>query len=374
MVHFLHTADWQIGRHYGQFEPEDAVLLAQARLDAVQTLAQRAAELRVDAVLVAGDVFDMQDVADRTIRRLFQAMAAYAGPWVLIAGNHDAALPTSVWTRAHQLGCVPANVYLPAAPGVIELPTAGMAVLAAPLTQRHTYDDVTAGWDDMPTSAGMARVGLAHGSVTGRLPESADAANPIAPDRAQRAQLDYLALGDWHGCLRVDERTWYAGTPEQDRFKGNEPGYALSVRIAAPGAVPEVTRVPIGRYVWRDWREHLGLPGDLEALARRLAELGERDVLQLTLAGQLGGSGLQALDDILGQTQARVRALRLDTDALRLEPDAHDMALLGASGYLADVVAHLQARQEHAEEGDLAREALRLLVRLQRELDAEAGS
>lgn len=372
MVHFLHTADWQVGRQYGQFAPEDAVPLAQARLEAVQAIARRAAELRVDAVLVAGDVFDMQDVADRTIRRLFQAMEAYDGPWVMIAGNHDAALQASVWTRARQLGCVPETVHLPMAAGVVALPAARMAVLAAPLTQRHTYEDVTASWDDLPTPAGMVRVGLAHGSVAGRLPDAVDAANPIAPDRAARARLDYLALGDWHGCLRVDERTWYSGTPEQDRFKGNEPGYALSVRIAAPGALPEVTRLPIGRYVWHAWHERIGLPGDVEELDRRLRALSATDVLHLTLEGQAGGTALQALDDVIGRARARVHALRLDADALRLEPDEHDMSVLGANGYLAEVVAQLQTRQEREEDGDTAREALRLLVRLQRELDAEA--
>lgn len=373
MVHFLHTADWQIGRQYGQFEPEDAVPLAQARLDAVQAIARQAAELGVDAVLVAGDVFDMQDVADRTIRRLFQAMEPYDGPWVMIAGNHDAALPASVWTRARQLGCVPDTVHLPAAPGVVELPTAGLAVLVAPLTQRHTHDDVTAVWDPVHTPSGMVRVGLAHGSVAGRLPEAADAANPIAPDRAARARLDYLALGDWHGCLKVDERTWYSGTPEQDRYKGNEPGYALHVRIAAPGALPEVTRLPIGRYTWHAWRERIALPGDVEELERRLQALGTADVVQLTLEGALGGAALQTLDEVIGRARARVHALRLEADALRLEPDADDLSGLGAGGYLAEVVAQLQARQDSEVDGGIAREALRLLVRLQRELDAEPG-
>src|SRR5690606_18796715 len=119
-------------------------------------------------------------------------------------------------------------------------------------------------WDDMASPAGMFRVGLAHGSVTGRLPEGIDSSNPIAPDRALRARLDYLALGDWHGCLRIDDRTWYAGTPEQDRFRGNDPGYALSVKIAEPGAVPEVTRLRVGQYHWHAWQERIGLPGDVE--------------------------------------------------------------------------------------------------------------
>ncbi len=124
MTHFLHTADWQIGRQYGQFETDDAALLAEARFDVVARIAALATERDVDAVLVAGDVFDTQGVSDRTIRRLFAAMTAYAGPWVMIAGNHDAALADSVWSRAAQLDCIPANVHVPTQIGVVDLPDA----------------------------------------------------------------------------------------------------------------------------------------------------------------------------------------------------------------------------------------------------------
>ncbi len=47
-------------------------------------------------MLVAGEVFDTQGVTDKTIRRLFNAMAGFAGRWVLIPSNHDAALSESV--------------------------------------------------------------------------------------------------------------------------------------------------------------------------------------------------------------------------------------------------------------------------------------
>lgn len=367
MPHFLHTADWQIGRQYGQLDPADAALLAEARFDAVAAIARLARERRVDAVLVAGDVFDMQDVSDRTIRRLFGLLEGYDGPWVLLAGNHDAALPTSVWTRARALGCVPPNVRIPFAPEVIPLAQAGMVVLAAPLTQRNTYDDVTREFDAMASAPALVRVGLAHGSVGGRLPEAADASNPIDPERAARARLDYLALGDWHGCLSVDARTWYSGTPEPERFRGNEPGLVLAVRIDAPGSLPEVERVPVGRYRWQAWRERLALPGDVAALAVRLARLDADDVVSLTVQGEVSGEELAALRDALARAQARVRALRVDLDGVVLAPDAADLAALGQGGYVGQLVDELRLRQDDPLEGAVAREALRLLVGYARE-------
>ncbi|MCH1986801.1 metallophosphoesterase family protein [Achromobacter xylosoxidans] len=374
MTHFLHTADWQIGRQYGQFETDDAALLAEARFDAVARIAALAAERQVDAVLVAGDVFDTQGVSDRTIRRLFAALAAYAGPWVMIAGNHDAALADSVWSRAAQLGCIPPNVRVPPRLGVVDLAAQNLAVLAAPLTQRHTYDDVTQAFDAMESEPGRIRVGLAHGSVAGRLPDTIDATNPIAPDRASRARLDYLALGDWHGCLSIDERTWYAGTPEQDRFRGNEPGYVLDVRIAAPGATPQVERVATGKYRWSAWTETLSLPTDAQALAERLAALRAEDVLRLDLQGHVNVPTWEALQRAVDQAAAQARAVLPDFSGLLLEPDDADLAQLGASGYVGEVATQLQAMQADPEQAAVAGEALRLLLRFQREGAAAGGA
>ena len=185
MPRFLHTADWQIGRQYASFAPDDAVALAEARISVIERIAGLATEETVDAVLVAGDVFDAQTVSDRTIRRLFNAMAAYTGPWILISGNHDAALAESVWTRAQRLEAVPANAHLALTPEVMEFGDAGFAILPAPLTQRHTMSDLTEWFDHAETTDGLLRIGLAHGSVQGILAEDENATNPISPERYQ---------------------------------------------------------------------------------------------------------------------------------------------------------------------------------------------
>ena len=129
MPRFLHTADWQIGRQYVQFPPEDGALLAEARLEAVATLARLATEHAVDAVLVAGDVFDAQAVSARTIRRLFAQLSGYAGPWLMIPGNHDAALAESVWTSAMRIGALPPNVHLALEPAVLDFASLGLSLI-----------------------------------------------------------------------------------------------------------------------------------------------------------------------------------------------------------------------------------------------------
>ena len=171
MIKLLHTADWQIGKQYGQFDADDAALLAEARFSVVERLAQLAVAQGVDVVLVAGDVFDAQAVADKTVHRLFNCMAAFTGPWVLIPGNHDAALAESVWTRAAQLKAVPPNAHVCLKPEPLVLQALSLALLPAPLTQRQTHSDLTDWFAMAQVPVGLFRVGLAHGSVQGILAE-----------------------------------------------------------------------------------------------------------------------------------------------------------------------------------------------------------
>ena len=360
MPRFLHTADWQIGRQFSSFDADTAPLLAEARFAAVERLAQLATEHAVDAVLVAGDVFDAQTVSDKTIRRLFQLLAGFAGPWLLIPGNHDAALAESVWTRAERLQCVPANAHLLLAPQVHSFPERGFAVLPAPLRQRHTHDDATAWMDAADTPVGLVRVGLAHGSVQGLLHEGIDAANPIAPTRAASARLDWLALGDWHGVKRIDARTAYSGTPEPDRFPNNEPGHALLVDIAAPGAEPQVTQLPVARYHWRRQALALQLASDLDAAEALLAAVQPHEVLQLTLSGQLDWVAYRRLQAAIGAAEARARCLLVDAGALRMAPSDGDLALLHADGYVGELLAELRAESAAGQDG--AQDALALLA------------
>lgn len=365
MPRFLHTADWQMGRTYSRFENDDAVALAEARYTAIEGLAELATDQGCDAVLVAGDVFDAQTVSDRTVRRVFNALSGFPGPWVMLPGNHDAALAESVWTRAQRLGAVPDNVHLALKPRIVELPEQGIAVLAAPLTQRHTYNDLTEAFDNMESTPGLLRLGLAHGAVQGILAEELDSTNPIAADRAERARLDYLALGDWHGLKQINSRTWYSGSPEPERFRNNEAGYALVVDIPKAGDEPSVSTHHTAQYQWQQWRESLSVETDLDKLLTRLEQLPAPAVLDIRLSGEVTLAGEQKLLEALSVAEARHRSVQCDRSGLSLQPTDEDIAALHADGYLGEVIQDL--RENHPKADDQARDALAILTTLLRE-------
>lgn len=362
MISILHTADWQIGRVFGQFEPDDAAALFEARFAVVERVAEIATTQAVDAILVAGDVFDAQTVAEKSIRRLFNAMQGFTGTWVLMPGNHDAALAESVWSRAKRLGAIPSNVIVCLEPKPIVV-AGKFTLLPAPLTQRQTYADLTEWFAAHVSTDDLPRIGLAHGSVQGILPDHVDSANPIAAGRAQGAGLAYLALGDWHGTMRVDGKTWYAGTPESDRFKANESGQALLVTIEGGTLEPVVIAVPTGKFDWRQIEQQVAVDSDVDEVVRTLEAVGGSEVLHVRLSGTCSLAGHRQLSASLGVARAKARAVLWDAAALRLEPTEQDIQALHADGFVGEVLQELR-EQQAGTEPELARDAILALARI----------
>lgn len=352
-MRILHTADWQIGKGFGRIPGDSGAALRNQRLETVAQLARMATDYAVDAVLVAGDVFDSQTISDRTLRQTFEQLRHFEGPWVLLPGNHDAAVSESVWTRARRMGAIPDNVFCALTPEPILFSDTGLAVLPAPLQRRHEHGDLTVWFDTVELADGYIRVGLAHGSVTDFLPGEAEQHNPIERTRAETAGLAYLALGDWHGTLAVNHRTWYAGTPETDSFRSSRPGHALLVTLPDGEGEPNVEVLPTSHYQWHRLEQTLQSAADLDVLADRLTHLGEpyeRHVVELVLSGTLALADKEAADRLIQAWDARLQYLRVDDAALWPAATEADLAVFQDAGFVGQAAQILQNRRQAGEE------------------------
>jgi DNA repair exonuclease SbcCD nuclease subunit len=283
---------------------------------------------------------------------------------VLLPGNHDAALAESVWTRMVRLG-VPENLLLATSPKPIVLADDRMVVLPAPLRRKQEVVDLTEWFDAAETPVDAVRIGLAHGSVANRLPEEAEAKNPIADDRADRARLDYLALGDWHGTREIAPRTWYAGTPQPDRWRENDAGNVLQVRIEAPGAEPSVKRIAVGHFHWRRLGASVHSRADMESVPAGLRHCGipaDRLVVALRLEGAVDLATRMALDDMLEQWRAQFRWLDVSDASLVAEPSEDDLDRIDRGGFVRTAVDRLRARA--SDPGDADRDAARSALQI----------
>src|SRR5262249_30094797 len=137
---------------------------------------------------------------------------------------------------------------------------------------------------------GAIRIGMAHGGGIGFGETEEEAAtNLLDAARAEKAELDYFALGDWHGLKRVNDRTWYSGTPEPDRFRNNEPGFVLVVDVEAPRKAPVVTPHRIGRTRWIETKVSAHSAADVANFSAWIDKLEDplHCVIKLELTGVL---------------------------------------------------------------------------------------
>jgi DNA repair exonuclease SbcCD nuclease subunit len=360
---FLHTADWQIGMGHESLG-EAAGALREARLEAVRRALAAARDRSADFVLVAGDVFESNAVSPDLVRSLLSVLDRAGGPPILILpGNHDPLGSGSVYLSRAWRPPEPVRLLDAAEPVAI----AGVEIFPCPCTSKHSREDPTL-WIPPRTEDDPIRVGVAHGCWT-LVPDIGEEDHPIAPDAAERAGLDYLALGHWHGRWPEPEapdaaRTFYAGSPEPTRFGETRSGGALWVEIDGPGAAPRVEVMPTAVDDWRDLEREIGADEDLEALRAELEAMPEpeRTVLRLRLSGGLSAAGLETLDEIEARAADRCLAFRLDRRALTLLSDDPRDWVPGQGGYVEAAAKELL---DAAADGDeTARRALRLLHRL----------
>ena len=338
----LHTADWQIGKPYGRVkDPDKRSRLRQVRLEAIDRIAAAAAACQATAVVVAGDLFDAPTPSASDVSAVCAAIGRIACPTVVIPGNHDHGGPGSIWQSpllaSERQRRAPALLVLEQRQ---PLELEQLVVLPCGLQQRHDSND-PCGWLDQIDWSGLPpdkpRLVLAHGGVSGFAGSDLDDEHPSGPANLINlkadwlGQVDYVALGDWHGCKQVHPKAWYSGTPEADRFPRSadyRSGQVLAVTLQR-GAPPRVTAQPCGAVGWHPLQVTLNGDADLNSLEQQVeALLGERvgaDLLLLELSGLLSINGQQRLDRLLQRWDAQLLRLKrrgrvgLSADAAELQ-------------------------------------------------------
>ncbi|MCF3649047.1 metallophosphoesterase family protein [Synoicihabitans lomoniglobus] len=291
MFRLLHSADWQLGARFSQFGGK-GVRLREARLEALERTLQLAEKHTVDAFLIAGDLFEDNQVEDALVERVLTLFGTHPQlPIYILPGNHDAASgPDSVWQRKAFLNA-PAHVHVLREAGVTDL-GAGTFLLASPLHQKLSTTDPSLKLVDLAADlpADAIKIGLTHGALA---IEAKHQPNdfPIALNAASRAGLDYLAVGHWHNWLPDTDggRIVMPGSPEPDRFINDASGHVALVEIPGAGQAPQVKRL---RVATLDWREILfdfhAAEASRASLAATLAELtpqAAHTVLRVKLTG-----------------------------------------------------------------------------------------
>lgn len=232
-MRILHTSDWHLGRSFHRVN----MLPAQAAF--VDHLVETVRARRVDAVLVAGDVYDRAvpplaavELYDDALHRL----ADLGVPTVMISGNHDSARRLGVGAGLFER----AGIHLRTDPAGCSTPVVladdhgdvafyGLPYLEPALAREqlgarrasHTavltaaMGRVRSDLADRP--ADTRSVVLAHAFVSGGAGSDSERDITVGGVAAVPPEVfdgvDYAALGHLHGCQSITERVRYSGSP-----------------------------------------------------------------------------------------------------------------------------------------------------------------
>jgi DNA repair exonuclease SbcCD nuclease subunit len=357
LTRFVHTSDLHLGKPFGRFEENVRVRLREARHERIASIAQIARDNDAGSVLLAGDTFDAETPSPQVIRHALRAFAAEADiTWFIMPGNHDSLAAGDLWDR--MMRDCPDNVVLALEAKPVLLGDDAV-ILPAPPTSRAPGRDLTEWMNEAsyPQMEDRIRIGLAHGSIQDFGDPEGGASGIIPPDRAQLSNLDYLALGDWHGRIRVGPRCWYSGTPEADSFKHQSDPGVLLVDIAARGTLPVVTEIPAGKFTWLQTDVDLRPGEDLEdRIEQAVPDIRHRRdaLVEMSITGRLGLSDRAIVEASLSSMADDFAFFEADLSKLAIDQQAGDLDDIDSGGALraaAEVLA-ASAQDESRSEAD----------------------
>jgi len=376
-MRFVHTADWQLGMTRYFLNGEAQPRYSAARRDAVAGLNRLTADTGAEFVVVAGDVFEHNQLAPRDVSQSLEAMRGISVPVYLLPGNHDPLDASSVYTSALFVSECPDNVTVLDRPGVHEV-RPGLELVAAPWTSKAPVADPVAGvLEDLPVD-GTARIVVGHGGVDIFVPDK-DRPSLIRLAALEaaiaRGAVHYVALGDKHSRMQVGStgRIWYSGSPEVTNYDDIEtdPGHVLVVDIneADPGSAVRVEPHKVGRWRFVTLRRSVDSSRDIADLDLNLDLMPDKDrtVVRVGLTGSLTVTDKAALDACLDKYARLFAALTVwdKQTEIAVTPADGEFDDLGIGGFAAAAVDELvTAARSDGHDADDARAALALLLRL----------
>ena len=253
-MRLLHTSDWHLGRQL------HGVPLLDHQAAFVDWLVDVVASEGIDAVVVAGDLYDRAIPPLDAVALLDEALARLVGagvPAVLIAGNHDSAGRLAFGSRlldaaGVHLRSTPAGcgepVVLADEHGDVAVyplpylePTVTWSALEADGPRHEAVLDAAMARvraDLAGRGAGTRSVAVAHAFVVGGQASDSERDVSVGGSGAVAAEVfagvDVVALGHLHGPQQPAERITYSGSPLA--FSFSEARHTKSVSVLELGA------------------------------------------------------------------------------------------------------------------------------------------
>jgi len=227
-IRILHTSDNHVGGE-AVLKPQMASKIGTCI--ALGLVVEKAKDLNVDMLILAGDFIDNSRVNDGILEETVSHLKKLDIPVVLVPGNHDQLDGKSVYHREAFDG-LPSNIHIVKEESgqTMIFDRLGVKVWARP-TYDHTPDFRPL--EQVPPRQGpFWHIGVAHGMYVPH-DEETDRSSPISAAEIEATGYDYIALG--HSDLFTDlsqgeVKAAYSGAPIESS-DGSKLGCVLLVEL-----------------------------------------------------------------------------------------------------------------------------------------------
>jgi DNA repair exonuclease SbcCD nuclease subunit len=351
--------------------PEASARFSQARIDAIARLGEIASEQDAAFIVVAGDVFESNQVSRETLVRTLDALNTLPVPVFLLPGNHDPLDGASIFATpefrrtADHVIVLRDREPIPVSDGV--------EVVGAPWGTKHPSSDLCANLaaELKPAPKGTVRIAVCHGQVDTLSPDSSrpEIINLAAAEQAiAEGKFHYLGLGDRHSVTEVGGtgRIWYSGAPVATDFDEVDPNKALLVEVDPSSGTCTVEPLQVGDWHFIAEAFPLNSQEDLDHYSAWLDGLTakQRTAIKVGFEGSINLATAAALDEVFDSRAELFASLRrrARTTDLAIVPDELDQDSVSLSGYAK--LTYDELLEQSTAGDDIAQDALRLLYRL----------
>jgi DNA repair protein SbcD/Mre11 len=241
MLRLLHTADVHLGARHTDLG-EQAAAHRERQFAAFRAAVDLAIAEKVDAFLIAGDLFDSNTQPRRSVERVVAELKRLVEAkirTVIIPGTHDVYDRSSLY-RVHDVAALAGSgedddlvtVLTPDTPSV-HLAACDVIVHGPVFASKRAPHSPLR---DLKVTAGNGatwHVGMVHGSLA--IPDRTDRDEVVfTREEVEATGLDYLALGHWHSAQKgkAGTTTWaYSGAPEPVAVTQDGAGKVLLVEL-----------------------------------------------------------------------------------------------------------------------------------------------
>lgn len=213
MLKFIHTADLHLGITYDTLPNDKAVACQNAQFEAFARVVKMASEYNVDAILIAGDLFDSPTPSSRVFRRALDIIASAHCPVLLSPGNHDYICSDSVYLCE----TLPNNLHV-----FTTTTLEPYALNSECMVWGGAFDGSSASIPlRAPITPTLKNICLIHSDL-----KDDSQYNPYSKDDIAASGFDYLAAGHNHtgSVLKKTGKTWYCRPGSLMATKWNETG------------------------------------------------------------------------------------------------------------------------------------------------------